>query len=107
MTLSDVTIPVGYEWGRNHALVFTQRIAARLQELHASYGSTNCVPVPLSLSDGRLMLSADVLTEVTPGGLLHSMWAAADKSVLLTSVEVVPLQSVVSLIPKPLPMPYE
>lgn len=99
MTLADVAFPVSYEWGRDHAIVFSPSLAQRLAELHAIHGSQNCVPVPRVLTDGRLMLSADILTEVTPGGLLHSMWEAADKAVLLPSVEVMTLAEALALLP--------
>jgi hypothetical protein len=81
------------------ALVFTPKLAARLAELHAEHGTTNCVPMPRVLTDGRLMLCADVLTEVGPGGLLQGMWEAADQSVLLPAVEVIPWDEAVALLP--------
>lgn len=99
MTLSDLTLPISYTDAKALALVFTPTLAGRLAELHAQYGSTNCVPMPRVLTDGRLMLSADVLTEVMPGGLLHAMWAAADQAVLLPSVEVIPWADAVALLP--------
>jgi hypothetical protein len=51
------------------------------------------------MTDGRLMLSADLLTEVMPGGLLADMWAAADKAVLLPNVEVIPWGDAIALLP--------
>jgi hypothetical protein len=99
MTLSDIELPVTYEWGRDHALLFTVELAQRLAELHAERGSPNCVPAPLTLADGRLMLCADILTEVMPGGLLAAMWEAADKEILLPAVEVVPLAEALALLP--------
>ena len=45
------------------------------------------------------MLSADVLTEIEPGGLLHAMWEAADKAVLNAAVEVLPWAEAVALLP--------
>jgi hypothetical protein len=51
------------------------------------------------------MLSADVLTEVVDGGLLHAMWAAADQEVLLPAVEVVPLADALALLPPEAPSP--
>lgn len=99
MTLSDVTFPVSYEWGQAHALLFTQQLVGRLAELHAIHGSNKCRPVPRTLTDGRFMLSADILTEVEPGGLLHAMWAAADKAILLPAVEVLPWADAVALLP--------
>lgn len=105
MTLSDLTLPISYADARGYALVFTTQLAARLAELHAVHGSPNCVPMPRTLTDGRLMLCADILTEVMPSGLLADMWAAADKAVLLPSVEVIPWADAVALLPPPPPMP--
>lgn len=99
MTLADLALPISYETAKGYALVFTPALAARLGELHAQYGSPNCVPVPRVLADGRLMLCADLLTEVEPGGLLHAMWAAADQTALLASVEVLPWEEAVALLP--------
>jgi hypothetical protein len=99
MTLSDLTLPISYADARGLALVFTPQLAGRLAQLHAEHGSPNCVPMPRTLPDGRLMLSADVLTEIEPGGLLHAMWAAADQAVLGASVEVMPWADAVALLP--------
>ncbi len=99
MTLSDLTLPISDADAKQLALVFTPQLAARLAELHAEHGTTNCVPMPRVLTDGRLMLCADVLTEVGPGGLLQGMWAAADQSVLLPAVEVIPWADAVALLP--------
>jgi len=99
MTLADLTLPLSYDEARTLALVFTPQLAARLAELHGLHGSPNCVPMPRTLTDDRLMLSADVLTEIEPGGLLHAMWEAADKAVLGASVEVVPWADAVALLP--------
>jgi hypothetical protein len=99
MTLRDLALPISYADARGVALVFTPQLAGRLAELHGLHGSTNCVPVPRVLADGRLVLSADVLTEVEPGGLLHAMWAAANKAVLGASVEVVPWADALALLP--------
>jgi len=105
MTLGDLTLPISDAEGKALALVFTAQLAGRLAELHGQYGSTNCVPVPRVLTDGRLMLCADVLTEVRPGGLLEAMWAAADKAVLAQAVEVLPWADAVALLPPDPPMP--
>lgn len=99
MKLKDLQLPVTYESARVLALVFTPQLAIRLSELHALHGSQNCVPYPRTLSDGRLMLCADVLTEIGPGGLLHAMWEAADKEVLGQAVEVIPWADAVALLP--------
>ena len=104
MTLADLTLPIAYNDARAFALAFTPALAGRLAELHRLHGSPNCVPMPRTLTDGRLMLSADILTEVMPGGLLHEMWAAADQAVLLPSVEVIPWDEAVALLPEEPPI---
>ena len=98
MTLGDFSLPIAYEEARRWALVFTPPLAARLAELHAVHGHPACVPVPRAMTDGRLMLSADLLTEVMPGGMLHAMWQAADKAVLLASVQVIPWDDAVAML---------
>lgn len=105
MTLNDITLPISYENARQLALVFTPALAGRLAELHAAHGSQKCVPVPRVLTDGRLMLCADVLTEIEPGGLLHAMWASADKNVLNAAVTVMSWADAVALLPPDPPMP--
>jgi hypothetical protein len=104
MKLADLTLPISYAEARGLALVFTPQLAGRLAELHAVHGSPNCVPMPRTLTDGRLMLCADVLTEIEPGGLLHAMWQAADQAVLGASVEVMPWADAVALLPPDPPM---
>jgi hypothetical protein len=101
MTLEEVQFPVSLEWCKGYALVFAQPLAERLSELHAAHGNPNCWPIAASLPDGRYYLHADVLTEVLPGGLLHSMWSAADPAILLPSVEVVPIADVLPPIDPP------
>jgi len=99
VTLSDLTLPISCADARGLALVFTPALAGRLAQLHAEHGSRNCVPMPRRLTDGRLMLCADVLTEVMPGGLLYAMWQAADQAVLGQAVEVLPWAEAVALLP--------
>ena len=99
MTLSDIAFPVAYQWGREHALLFTPALAQRLAELHAEHGRPDCVAAPVALSDGRLMLTADILTATEPGGYLHAMWEAADKAILFPAVEVMPLADALALLP--------
>lgn len=102
--LDGMMLPI-YQWGQDKALVFTPQLAARLAELDAIHGTDKCRPVPLPLTDGRLMLSADILSEVVPGGMLEPLWNAADKSVLLESVEVLSADEVAPLLLPPPPMP--
>jgi len=106
MLLRDLSMPISDTEARGLALVFAPALAARLGQLHAAYGSTNCVPVPSPLTDGRLMLCADVLTEVRPGGLLAAMWSAADQTVLRAAVEVIPWDEALAMLPTPEPMEW-
>ena len=100
MTLADLPLPITAEQGRGYALVFGDALAVRLAEVWQEHGSTNCVPSPSLLNDGRWMLCADILTEIGPGGLLHAMWANVNQAVLLPSVEVVPIAEAVALLPQ-------
>ena len=106
MLLRDLALPISDHDARGLALVFTPALAARLGQLHAEYGSTNCVPLPVTLTDGRLMLCADVLTEVAAGGLLAAMWTHADQTVLGASVEVIAWDAAVAMLPTPEPMSW-
>jgi hypothetical protein len=106
MLLRDLQFPISDADARGLALVFAPALAVRLGQLHAEYGSNNCVPVPSPLVDGRLMLCADVLTEVMPGGLLAAMWTHADQTVLGASVEVIAWDAAVAMLPEPEPMPW-
>jgi hypothetical protein len=99
MALGDLTLPISYDDARKWAMVFDVTLAERLAEIHAEHGSEKCRPLPLQMTDGRLMLCADLLTEVMPGGLLHAMWEAADKAVLAQAVEVMPWADAVALLP--------
>ena len=103
MTLSDIDLPISYEWGLAHALLFTPALAQRLAELHAEHGRPDCLASPVLLTDGRLMLTADILTATEPGRWLHEMWEAADKAVLLPAVAVVPIAEAMALLPQPSP----
>ena len=99
MTLGDLTLPIDLEQARGLALVFTAELAGPLAAIHSQYGTPNCAPIPRSLIDGRLVLGADLLTEVEPGGLLYDMWQHADQDVLRAAVQVMPWADVVTLLP--------
>jgi len=107
MLLRDLLLPISVTDARCLALVFAPDLAARLGQLHAAYGTTNCIPIPATLVDGRMMLCADVLTEVRPGGLLAAMWCAADQSVLGAAVEVIPWDEAVAMLLPQAPMVWE
>ena len=104
MTLADITLPVTYAWGVQHALLFSPQLAQRLGQLHAQYGRPDCRATPRLTTDGRYMLTADILTAVVPGGWLYDMWARADKTMLLPNVTVVPIADAIALLPAETPI---
>lgn len=89
---------------RQWALVFDASLAGALAAKWSEHGSTNCVPSPVTLTDGRYMLSADVLSEVHPGGLLHAMWAASDHAAIAAGTEVMAWPDAVAMIPASEPL---
>lgn len=100
MMLRDLSLPIADSDAKALALVFDGALAARLAAVHRLHGTTNLVPTPIRLTDGRWMVCADLLTEIHQGGRLHRCWVAADQSVLLDAVEVVPISDVAGLLPR-------
>lgn len=98
MTLAQL-LSSGFATQSQYALVFDASLAGALAAKWSEFGSTNCIPVPTLLTDGRYMLCADVLSEVHPGGLLHAMWAASDHQAIAAGTEVMPWAEAVALIP--------
>jgi hypothetical protein len=98
MTLADVTLPVSYEWGVAHALVFDVALAQRLAQVQAQHGDPRHVPAPRTLTDGRFMLTADILTECVPGGLVYGGFSQLDAG-RFDEIEVVPLAEALALLP--------
>lgn len=98
MTLADLTLPVSYEWGIANALVFDAALAGRLAEVQAEHGDPRHVPSPRSLTDGRFMLTADILTECLPGGLVYGGFSQLDAG-RFGEIEVMPLSQAVALLP--------
>ena len=98
MTLSDITLPVTYEWGVSNALIFADDLAVRLAEVQAEYGDPRHVPSPRLLTDGRYMLTADILTECVPGGLIYGGFSELDAS-RFNEIEVLPIEDATALLP--------
>jgi hypothetical protein len=84
---------------RAYALVFDAALAGVLTERWMAYGSNNCCPVPRTLTDGRYMLAADILTETRPGGLLQAMWENSNQAAIAAGVTVMPWADAVALLP--------
>ena len=104
MTLSDITLPVTYEWGIANALVFADDLFIRLSEVQAEHGDPRHVPFPRLMTDGRYMLTADILTECVPGGLIYGGFSHLDAS-RFDEIEVLPIADAVALLPEPDPQP--
>jgi hypothetical protein len=66
MKLLNLTLPLSIEEARNIGLIFTQDLVEHLSELHSIHGSPNLIPILIPLTDGRLVLNGDILTEVIP-----------------------------------------
>jgi hypothetical protein len=98
MTLDDVTLPVAYEWGVAHAFLFDVALAQRLSEVQGQHGDPRHVPAPRTLTDGRFMLTADILTECLPGGLVYGGFSQLDAG-RFDEIEVVPLAEALALLP--------
>jgi hypothetical protein len=98
MTLSDITLPVTYEWGVEHALVFAADLAQRLAQVQAEHGDPRHVPNARPLTDGRFMLTADILTECLPGGLVYGGFSQLDAG-RFDEIEVLPIAEALALLP--------
>jgi len=98
MTLQDISLPVAYEWGKGNALVFDAALAQRLAEVQGQHGDPRHVPNPLRLVDGRFMLTADILTECLPGGVVYGGFSQLDAA-RFDEIEVVPLADALALLP--------
>ncbi len=103
MTLADlITQPVSYETAKELAIVLTPDQAATLGAIQAQYGNPRHVAAPVPLTDGRLMLCADLLTETGPGGLYAQGFAHLPAE-LFPQVAVIPMADAIVLIPQPDP----
>ena len=101
MTLADlITQPASYETARDLAIILTPEQAATLGAIQAQYGNPRHVAAPVPLSDGRLMLCADLLTETGPGGLYAQGFAHLPAE-LFPQVAVIPMADAIALIPPP------
>jgi hypothetical protein len=103
MTLAAlISQPVSYETARDLAIVLTSNQAATLGALQAQHGNPRHVAAPVPLTDGRLMLCADLLTETGPGGLYAQGFAHLPAE-LFAQVQIIPMADAIALIPQPDP----
>lgn len=103
MTLADlITQPVSYDSAKELAIVLTPEQAATLGAVQQQYGNPHHVAAPVPLTDGRLMLCADLLTETGPGGLYAQGFAHLPAE-LFAQVQILPMADAIALIPQPDP----
>ena len=103
MTLADlITQPVSYETVRDLAIILAPDQAATLGAIQAQYGNPRHVAAPVPLTDGRLMLCADLLTETGLGGLYAQGFAHLPAE-LFAQVQILPMTDAIALIPQPDP----
>jgi len=96
MTLADINLPVSLDWGRAHVLAFSAALCRRLVNVQAWYGDPRHVPDPAPIKDGRWALSADVLTECLPGGIVYAGFSRLDPAGF-GEIEVIPVEDVADL----------
>lgn len=98
MTLPELLAagPLSYETARQYALVFSGELAARLAEVQGD--DVSSLAEPRQLVDGRWMLCADLLTEVSPGGLYAAGFARLNPA-RFGEIEVVPWADAVDMLP--------
>ena len=103
MTLADlITQPVSYESAKELAIILTPDQAALLGAIQSEHGNPKHVASPVELTDGNLMLCADLLTETGPGGLYAQGFAHLPTE-LFPQIAVVPMSEAHALLPQPDP----
>ena len=103
MTLADlISQSVSYESAKDLAIILTPDQVATLGAIQAQYGNPRHVAAPVPLTDGRLMLCADLLTETGPGGLYAQGFAHLPAE-LFPQVAILPMADALALLPQPDP----
>jgi hypothetical protein len=93
---------MSYETARDLAIVLTADQAATLGAIQSEHGNPKHVASPVELTDGNLMLCADLLTETGPGGLYAQGFAHLPTE-LFPQIAVIPMADAIALIPQPDP----
>lgn len=101
MTLADlISQPVSYDVAKELAIVLTPDQADTLGAVQTQHGNPRHVAAPVPLTDGRLMLCADLLTETGPGGLYAQGFAHLPADIFY-QVQILPMADAIALIPQP------
>jgi hypothetical protein len=98
MILSEISLPVLYADCKSLALVYPYEVAALWYTIQEQHGDPRHIGVGRQLTDGRWMMTGDVLSEICEGGILG--WAVPHLTPEITAqIEVVPLGEAMSLLP--------
>jgi hypothetical protein len=95
-------LPVSYEYGQQFGMVYSQELADRLEEVQAEE-PTQFVAKGVALTDGRYLLTADILSEV-PSGLYRVGFSKLDPA-RFSEIAIMPIADAMALLPVPEPMP--
>lgn len=95
-------LPVSYEYGQQFGMVYSQELADRLEEVQAEE-PTQFIAKGVLLTDGRYLLTADILSEC-PLGLYRVGFGKLDPS-RFSEIEVMPIADALALLPQPEPEP--
>jgi hypothetical protein len=98
MLLSEINLPVLYADCKSLALVYPYEVAVLWYTIQEQRGDPRHIGVGQQLTDGRWMMTGDVLSEICEGGILA--WASEHLTPEITAqIEVVPLGEALSLLP--------
>ena len=104
MILSELTLPMPYEECKDLAIVYPYEVAALWYTTQEQHGDPRHVGVGRQLTDGRWMMSGDVLSELCPGGIMG--WAMPHLTPeIMAQIEVVAMSEAVALLPPESPSP--
>lgn len=99
MTLADIiTQPVSYESAKELAIILSPEQAAQLAAIQSQYGNPRHVAAPVDLVDGKKMLCADLLTEISNGGLYSQGFSHLPVEIF-KQVEIIPMSDTIKLLP--------
>jgi hypothetical protein len=93
-----ITQNKSYEELKGLALVFNSSLKNILEATQETFNNQHKAS-PVSLTDGRFMLCADLLTEIAPGGLYSQGFGLLDTD-LFAQVEVISMEEVSALLPQ-------
>ena len=85
---------------KNHALILDAAAVQAMQEAQEQVGSERHKVRPVETTDGRYLVSADIIPELAAGGIFKPAMAHFDGSAL-AGVEVMSWSDGVALLPEP------